>query len=269
MKRSIVFLTLILTALLLLASCGRGEPNTLFDKAAPEGSVMILLVAGENGTVEYWLSDDVAEKQLLDALTHTAATPAEVTTKDVTFPIYSMSYGHTDIGRGSISWSNGYLYDYDGQVYAFDFDFEQAIEEYGLTFHQRSDGAQIANARFLVLDESGWDPTFMTPAEDKYAPSGIVLEATLTGGTMSATLKNNSDTGWTFGEPYSIEVKLGERWYIVPTTPEKMWSFTSIAYLLPAGGERKMSYSLDRYGDLPAGRYRLVVNGLTQEFDIS
>ncbi len=264
MKLRFVLLYVMLAGM--LVSCGGS--NTLFDTAAPENSVMQIYVSGEDGTDVYRLSDDAVEREILDKLKNTAATPTKVTTADVELPAYSFWMG-TDDGWGlQMTWSNGYLFNRDGVVYDFDFDFQKLLTQYPFELDDHREERYIACERYLVLDENGWNPSLMKKADEPVPPEGIELDMVRDGEKFHATFTNHSNQDWLFGKPYSVQVQLGGEWYEVPVSPENNWAFESIGYELPAGGDQNKDYSLAMYGALPAGQYRFCIYGLTWEFTL-
>ncbi len=252
----------------LLCACGRQEPNTLFDKAQVETGIMQILVCDESGTSAYWLSNDAVERAIVNDLKHTTVKPATVTTKDVTYPIYSIMIPTTEGLEIAMSWSNGYLYDRDGAVYKFDYDFEKTIEQNSFELDGHDGRGLFFTARYMVLDEDGWNPKFMVPAGEPDTSGDITLEADFRGDTIHATLRNNTDAWWEYGAMYWLEVQLGEQWYLVPETPEGNWGFPDIGYNLPPGEETERIYDLAMYGELPQGHYRIVVENTADEFDV-
>lgn len=263
----------ILLALLtagLLASCGTSEPNSLFDTASPETSMMSLYVCDGTTTTCYRISDTPAETEMLAKLAGTTTVLTEVTTEDVEFPAYGFEIGTADGWGLNMAWSNGYLYNRDGAVYEFDFDFGDLLEEYA--FEKEGDWDSILVlpcARYLVEDENGWNAELMSPVtEEPSAPEGITLEIAFEGEKIDAVFKNEGTKRWNFGESYSVQVNLDGAWYYVPTDPVTNWVFNSIGYTLEAGGDWEETYSLNMYGELPTGLYRLVVYGLTAEFTV-
>ncbi|MBO4933100.1 MAG: hypothetical protein J6I42_13050, partial [Clostridia bacterium] len=119
----------VLLSALLLTACG-GEPNTLFDTASPETSLMAFYVYDGAEMTCYYLSDDTAEWEIINEMKSTSAKPADVTTDDVKFPAYGFDIGSTDGWGLYMAWSNGYLYNRDGEAYEFDFDFGKLLTDY-------------------------------------------------------------------------------------------------------------------------------------------
>lgn len=253
---------------LLLASCS--DSNTLFESASPESSVMEIYVYDGERITDYYISDNPIETEILDRLGEVSAKETTVTTADVTTPIYGFSMGTGDGDGLMMAWSNGNLYNRDGSVYKFDFDFAAVLDEYDFSEMWSGEGIlSMPCARNLVLDENGWNRTYLSVAEEKVAPDGIELEISYDGdGQIHAVYRNNGTEEWDFGEYYSLQAKLDGEWYTIPTTSEMNWGFIDIGYMLEPGGKWEQTYSLEMYGELPAGQYRIAAYGLTAEFTV-
>ena len=95
------------------------------------------------------------------------------------------------------------------------------------------------------------------------------VTARLTGQTselITAEFLNERITEWYYGYDYSVQVLLNDVWYTIP--PERLVPIIEVLRILPAGGSSKEAFSLEPYGNLPAGLYRVFCNGLTVEFSI-
>jgi len=258
----------ILLSALLLTACG-GEPNTLFDTASPETSIMAFYVCDGEEVTCYWLSDDALEWEIINRMKNTSAVPADVTTDDVEFPAYGFELGSTDGWGLNMAWSNGYLYNRDGEVYDFDFDFGKLLDEYA--FEKKDEwnsGLVLPCMRYLVQDENGWNADLMTPAEEPESPEGISVEIEYTGDTIEAKFRNDGTKDWNFGTYWSLQVNLDGGWYEVPASPVSNWGFPDIGYELASGQTWDETYHMTMYGDLPAGQYRFYAFGVTDEFEV-
>jgi len=266
--KKITKLTAALLPTLLLTSCGGGA-NTLFDTASPESSLMALYVYDGAEMVCYYLSDNPAEHEIIEKLKNTSAKPADVTTDDVKFPAYGFDIGSTDGWGLNMTWSNGYLYNRDGKVYEFDFDFDDLLTDYAFEEEwSRPDGMALPCMRYLVQDENGWNAALMNPAAEPEAPDGITVEIDYTGENIEATFRNDGTEPWGFGTYWSLQVNLDGVWYEVPASPVSNWGFPDIGYELAAGGTWDETYHTEMYGDLPAGQYRFYAFGVTDEFTV-
>ena len=93
------------------------------------------------------------------------------------------------------------------------------------------------------------DGVTMTPTQKVY-PHGVK--------TITVIWKNDTDKNLTFGEPFAITVKDGERWRQI-TKPDA--NFHTIGYQLEAGQQREHTYDIsDIAGELGKGAYRISVN---------
>ena len=268
--KKLTILLLCTGALMCLCACG-GKGNTLFAEASPATSALELqCFDGTEGTSGL-LFDQSAEKEILAELTNVRAKPAgDWSPKKATYPVYGLWIGSMDGEGVQAAWSDGYLLLRDGSVYKFDYDFAKLTEKYDWeVFRDMSSAADLYCGRFFAEGEGKWYPIHMTKAALKDAPEGISVTLTEAGReSLTAELTNDSGEGWCFGEYFSLQVRLYDEWYEVPTTPEHNWGFNDIGYILEPGQTREESYSLTMYGDLPTGVYRLVVEGLTAEFEL-
>ena len=280
MKR-ILPLILCLALALPLAACGEGDGNTLFDKASPWTSVMTFYYFdGESGWSD-WISDEDTEKELLAELAKVRAKPVENFSSDkVTYPMYGVSIGTAD-GLGlSMLWTNGYLITRYGEVYKFDYDFGKTIDslDWGNEWTQSpsysshrdiSHVSGMPNVRWLALEDGKWNVAYLKPAAKLSAPANVSMElAEWTDESVTVSFLNNSGEEWGYGRDFSLQVLMDGTWYIVPQTPNENWGFTSDLLIVESGKTKSENYYLSSYGDLPAGHYRLVVEGLSVEHDI-
>lgn len=263
-------LTLFLAAVFLLAMTACSSGNELLENASPESSALALYVYdGETTTCSY-LFDTQAEKELLKALTAVKAKPApNWQPEQAAVPIYALEIGGTDGRSICAAWTDGHWISADGTAYVFDFDFSSLSETYAFTSsNSRTGCTHLPCLRHLTQDENGWHTGLLTPAEALTPPEGITMTLTeQSPGRLQADFANGSDAEWCYGKYFSLQVLLGDIWYEVPPVPGN-WAFADIAMLLPAGKTAAESYALDMYGSLPAGQYRLVVEGLQGEFSV-
>ena len=87
--------------------------------------------------------------------------------------------------------------------------------------------------------------------------------------TINLLITNESDNEYYYGYQYSIEMKKGEDWYVVPLKEEQ--SFIEIAVSLPPHTTQTYPLSLENFAGTPKpGRYRVAFNqNYTAEFDIT
>lgn len=272
MKKVLAFV-LSLALLLCLCACGgNGGGNTLFEKASPSTSALrFVWFDGTSGSTG-WIYNSTTEKEILDSLSDVKAIPAGNWTPElVTWPVYGISVGGFNADGVDAVWSNGYLIVADSGAYKFDYDFSKLQEGYRWEDTEEIDSiAYFPCHRWLAQNGDMWMAEYLAPAKEKTPPEHITMELTaIETERLTVTLTNHGDAEWMYGVSFSLEVLLDGVWYCVPylPTPQNI-SFIDIAYILPAGEAREETYGLSFYGDLPSGTYRLVVEGLTTEFEI-
>ena len=277
--KKVLLLMLSLILLLGCAACGKGgdgpkkaaSSNTLWEAASPETSVLTLYYYDGEAGWSGWTADRAEEEAILEDLSKVSAEPVkDWSPAQVTWPLYGLAIGTEDGNGIRALWSNGCLIMRDGSVYEFDYDF--AALEQGTDWEHRWDFSSIdymPNSRSLAEYRLEWLPEYMTPAETPRAPEGVSMELKYAGPAKAvAELKNNSGEEWIYGEYFSLQVLLKGRWYQVPALPDENWAFNDIAYSLPKGESREETYRFLMYGALPSGTYRLVVEGLSAEFEL-
>lgn len=279
MKKLLTLLTA-LTLLLSLTACGGGG-NELFAEASPDSSVMSFYYFDGSAGYSDWISDTDKEREILAELSRVNAKPVDGWTPDsVTYPMYGVAIGTGD-GMGlSMLWTNGYLITRTGEVYKFDYDFAATMDslEWGNEWTREpgmdsrnsiGDVSAMPNDRYLALYDGQWNADYLRPADELEPPADISMSLdSWTAESVSVTIKNETSVEWCYGEYFHLEVLLDGAWYHVPVCPDENWGFTDIAIILQPYDENTETYSLDMYGQLPAGSYRLVVEGLSVEFDI-
>ncbi|MGN1345903.1 MAG: immunoglobulin-like domain-containing protein [Eubacteriales bacterium] len=259
-----------LAAGLLLTACGKPASHGLTEGASPETSLMTLWAYDGTNMSYAYLSDDAMEAEILAKLDAVQARPVtNPSTEHETVPMYGIEIGTAD-GMGLLlGWSNGYLYNRDGTVYEFDFDFASLAEEYPFEVRETwetESNLWIPSSYYMVRDENGWNPAFMMPAELKEM-DGVFAEAKeISEDRITLVLTNDTAEEWCYGEYFSVHAKLDGEWYVLPTKPDRNWAFIDIGYLLMPGASETRTYQLEMFGELPAGEYRLVVNGDSDVF---
>lgn len=101
------------------------------------------------------------------------------------------------------------------------------------------------------------------PSGDAKGFEGIALSVSpevVSDGKLTLTVSYSGSGEYYYGESYSIEKEVNGEWIVVE--PKEGMSFFEIAYLLsPESQGRTQHIDLSYgYGDLPAGRYRVVKN---------
>ena len=93
-----------------------------------------------------------------------------------------------------------------------------------------------------------------------------VKDGTATPSGVTVTLKNVTDTEYTYGESYTVQRKTDNGWVDVEPVIEN-YGFDDIAYMLPATESEEIIVDWEwLYGTLPAGDYRMVKEALFVRF---
>lgn len=242
--------------------------NSLWDAASP-GTSMISFSCfdGKSGYTAY---EHEEREQLLAELKATPAKRPDAIPYDrIKYPVYGNWIGTKD-GRGlQMIWTNGILITRDGEAYEFDFDWEKLTAREWTQKRELSGLVEIPGAYYLMNQNGQWNFSLMTAAEPEKAPADIeMIIKNHSRESVEVSLKNAGKEVWTYGADYSLKVLNGESWYAVPTIPTENWGFVSIGYELAPQQSADRTYSLAMFGELPAGNYKLNVNGCEAEFEL-
>ena len=272
-------LALLLCAALILPLFGCGSKSTdtpgkndLWNEASPETSAMQLFAFDKTGGRSMITFNQADEHAILERLSAVKATPVtDWTAKQVKLPVYGIEIGSADGWGVHAAWSNGYLILRDGSVYQFDFDFSALEKDYGWEpgFREIKSISAMPCGRLLSQGPDGWIASHLTPIDSLTPPDGVsMVLKEQTADRLTVELTNNSGTEWCYGEYFSLNVLLDGVWYDAPVLDDKNYAFIDIGILLNAGESHEKSYSLDAYGTLPEGTYRLTAFGLNAEFSL-
>lgn len=264
----------ILYSALLLTSCGTeielGEPVYLFEHITQEPvTLLIYQVSDGEQTISYRVpSENKTEsyEEILEKLQKVEAYPVLTSeTLKLTYPIYSVfALDDGEAGENvEFVWSNGYLYNRDGVIYAFDFDFGALVEEYDMTYREEYDVTEgvAMNCRYYIAQgENGWLKDRLVPDDsDGASTDEVIAEQTeVFEDHVEVTIKNIGGRALRYWIVESVDVKLGDTWYDVPRLPgDTLWD---CPVDLPAGTSAVYSCGTDEeYGTLPAGEYRVKI----------
>ncbi len=276
MRKGSVLIMAVLAAAL-LSCCGGSD---LFKNMSLKDSAFLLYYAEDNSsfTVSYLYQGDDLKKKFLSDLSTVKAAPVENWSfSDITFPVYGFSLFDSDRFEKYYAWSNDILYTPDGRKYKFKFDFDKIRTTYPFAEENTFTGFQyFPQAKQMMLDDTGWNQALLVPGQEPAKEHDVALEVVgLEDQKLTARFTNQMNDLFVFGEYYSIQVLLDDgAWYNVP--PESAWAVHDLAYELSPGQSYDMTYSLEPYGKLPAGRYRILGGGLgdgsftcAAEFDLT
>lgn len=87
----------------------------------------------------------------------------------------------------------------------------------------------------------------------------IALQDSITPTSATFVYDNRTDTTFTLGEAYSLEINLDDAWYQVPVILEDEYGFHDIGYESPPDEMIEMEINWEwLYGTLEPGEYRIV-----------
>jgi len=260
-----------------LFACGKG--NTLLEGAAVGNSALSMYYYDGKDTVCGHLFDKAEVQMVVDSLASVDVVPEpDWSPADLSAPMFGIYIMKEDGRPLSAVWSASLWITQEGEAYRFPYSVAKIWGDHEWQAMNTWSGEMVLPAQHALAyrenaekasqdggGDSYWDPTWMTPAGDMTAADGHEIELVEWSDTaVTVTLINHSDEDWTFGEYYHLEVNLNGTWYHVPTAPGENWAVHDLAYVLPAGGEMEMTYSLICYGVLPAGHYRLVAEAFEE-----
>ena len=278
MKKSfkIIVFAMFLTLTMTILSCG-GKSN-LFDSVDTENGVFTLTVSDGTSRKLFRLWDDASAKNnLISALSKVPAPAADS-------PAYVLSTFTKDGSDFSVLYSGGYLVTDDGSVYEFDFDFASVPEKYSFTEDSTINSAATGFESILARDGDKFDASRLVSHEDYISangsnypdtPGGVTASFVSLGGNdgkpaVTVEISNGTNSEFSFGKYYIIEVSIDGKWYVLPELPDRPVIVEDIGIGLAAGKSTEMTYSLWNWGDLPAGTYRVTISdNLSAEFTIN
>lgn len=290
MKKSfrIIVFAMFLALTMTILSCG--GKNNLFDSVGTENGVFTLTVSDGTSRKLFRLWDDASAKNnLISALSKVAAkpfsgTPHDVPAPAVDSPAYVFSAFTKDGSDFSVLYSGGYLVTDDGSVYEFDFDFASVPEKYSFTEDSTINSAATGFESILARDGDSFDASRLVTHEDYMsiyganypgAPDRVTASFVSLGGndgkpTVTIEISNGTNSEFSFGKYYIVEVSIDGKWYVLPELPDRPVMVEDIGIGLAAGKSTEMTYSLWNWGNLPAGTYRVTISdNLSAEFTIN
>ncbi len=208
---------------------------------------------------------------LLEALCNTAIWPVDsvsVSTDQMVYGIKCYKDEEPYVTRYLLA--NGFLLTEEGEAYQFDFDFERWAAEAGplddTTLQNPRGICYMPCIRQLAQTPDGWRTEWLAPAPEPEPPAEITAELVEANEeVVTFTLTNHGAHPWDYGYSAILHVQVAGEWYLVPYD----WGFTSLGYSLGSGKTEEKTCGIHwLYGDLPAGHYRLVWEGVPVEFDL-
>ncbi len=261
-----MLLAVVLTAALItpLTGCGstvsKKEVSDYLATATPESSSLAFYIYDGSTTTVRYLSDSKSTEKILSALSKVKASPvADYGVSKGAVPFYGISIGSSGSEDLNILFAGGYAILGDGRGYEFDYNFSGFENRYAWKNIEYIGGMAMPCSYFIANTQTGWQKGFLV-STDSDVNSRLVTEKTGESNTkLELKITNNLGMDWRYGEYRHLETQLDGEWFKVPA--KTAYAVNDIGYELPMEESRTHSYDLSYYGDLPAGIYRLVIDG--------
>ena len=234
MKRFTLWLLLSGLSLCLLAGCGQKTQGRL--PQLPEDEHVELSICGEDQYFKRNLYSKEEVQALNDLLAQASARPVEDwAVPEDPWPIYGFFvWGRllNDAPNLDAACFGNLWVDNQGRAFQVEGLDLQALTDIFPDGWEQRDGSVFPSRRTLALRDGRWDERFLTPSDLSFQ--------------------------WTDGNGghANLQVCLEDAWYYVPA--QFGYFVTDEGIALPPGGSYSYTSSLDAYGDLPPGRYRIV-----------
>lgn len=280
MKRIACFL-LASVLLLSLMGCGASAPtgSNLLAQASPDTSALTLYRYDGGEVVSRTIYDKDQEQKLLDRINALPAQPVEEPDLTAwTMPCYGL-WISSQAGEGLyVAWSEGLWLDQDGNVWQIDADFpayweelEGADEETGLTVLNFPNSVLLApnDDRFIFATAEKVNPVFYGNPDEGISNLPLEMYMTVqsvTGGVATVLIDNQSGYEMSYDEYYSLQMDRNGQWCQLPMKGDV--GFNDIAYVLQDLEQATVTCDLNIFGELSAGRYRLVKSDMYAEFSL-
>lgn len=87
----------------------------------------------------------------------------------------------------------------------------------------------------------------------------MVIDETVSPTGLTLLFENETDTEFTYGEEYLLEMLIEDEWYEVPAPSDEDFAFESIGYLLTENDSEELDVDWEwLFGTLEPGEYRIV-----------
>ncbi len=247
-----------------LVGCGstvsKKEVSDYLSDATPESSALAFYVYDGSTTTIRYLFDESSVKDILSDLSKVKALPvADYGVSKASAPFYGINIGAGDQGELDILFAGGYAILGDGRGYEFNYSFSGFEGRYAWRETTYIGGMAMPCSYYVATGQTGWKQEFLAPSDSDVNERLNVEKAGESGTKLELKVTNNLGMDWRYGEYWHLEAQLGDTWYKLPC--KKALYFNDIAYELPMGNSRTHTYDLSYYGELPAGAYRLVIEG--------
>lgn len=239
----------------------------LLEDVSIETSAISLWKYDNNKTVSWWLFEQEEEKQIISYLQgiNLGDAVSEVDINKLTGKMYGIKMGRRDGTFAAFTWIDGYVFLEDGTAYKADIDFDM-IEKYTWQDKNEMSLSLFPNMYYIAQQNGAWNKDFLAKSK-KLKSHGLTLRVKNFNGTkLKVKLKNKTKKTLSYSEYFSIQTKIDNSWYEIPAKESMV--FNDIATIIKAGVKIDKTYDLSAYGELPAGKYRIVAEGTASVFNI-
>ena len=254
MKQFSLWLVLFGLLLSLLAGCGRGAGERI--PKLPEDKTVTLYICEEDQYSQKHLFTEEEVKALNEALSQVSAWPVDDwTVPRKPWPVYGLYVFDSmelDVACFGNLWvdNQGRAFRVEGlNMRALMYSFPEGWEW--------EDGCVLPCRRTLALRGGGWNERLLAPSDVTSLCTDVSMTLDDPSNGLSWTLANLSQYEFSHGNGGHayLEVCLEDRWYDVPSQFSRVVTFEG--HILPPGKSYSSIFSLEPYGDLPAGNYRI------------
>ncbi len=253
---------LVAACAVLMAGCGSSvytkDVADYLSDARVESSALSFYVYDGSTTTTRILFEEEQEKEILKYLSKIKSTPVEdwaPSKSDV--PFYGISIGGEDHYIDMLL-TGTYAILGDGRTYEFNCgDLSNFVGKYAWRETGYIGGVHMPCSYYVMLGQTGWKKEFMVESNIYTTDSVNMNLIAKDGDVLELEITNNMGKDWGFGEGWYLEVYLDYAWYKVPTKKEQ--DFNDILNILAVGKSQTRKYDLGVFGDIPSGRYRLII----------
>lgn len=268
MKRFLVISALLLT--LFLCSCG--EKSYDANEFLPEetSSLYFAMYDGEKvyGKAFYSFENKEELQALLNELRGTESKRIENADYEID---RDRLFGIEFTAGSSVSaiWTGNYLVT-ESAVYKFKGSISAIAEKYLSDAESTDFSIYFPGLIHLAKKDGNWVKEILTKAKahlEAEPPTGVEMtlkNVSAEGATVRIT--NKGEGHFEYGSRFYLQAELDGEWYDLPILPGVVW--TDILYIINPDGEKTEDVLFFIYGDLPQGKYRLVIEDLMAEFII-